>query len=297
MGTGAQPDRFSAVDPVRRLCLITNAMSGSNDAAALADLHDRLLACAVEIVDHVTFPEEDLPELAALDAAGVTLLVVFAGDGTLNAVLNALAGWSGAVLVLRGGTMNLLFHRLHGKDATTAGVIAAFHVGTLQPIRPQVIHCPGGFAYAGLLAGPGTAWNQVREAMRASAVLNIAEGTLAALAETLEGASIACRQPMLGRPEGYPLLLLVPHDDGIGVLAFHAEAPGEYLAQAWALLWRNFREGPHDDLGKVPAITLASTDGTPFGLLLDGEPAEVGAICIFELAASEVDLLTSVADG
>lgn len=297
MGTGQLPERSLPVDPARRLCLITNAMSGSNDAASLAALQDDLLACAVEIVDHVTFPEEDLPQPAELDAAGVTLVVVYAGDGTLNAVLDRLAGWSGAVLVLRGGTMNLLFHRLHGKDATTAEVIAALHAGTLQPIRPQVIRCPAGFAYAGLLAGPGTAWNQVREAMRTNAVLEFAEGTFAALSETLEAAPVACREPMLGRPEGYPLLLLDPHDDGISVLAFHAEAPGEYLAQAWALLRRNFREGPHDDLGKVPTVTLASADGQPFGLLLDGEPAEAGASCTFELAPSKVDLLTSLANG
>ena len=297
MGTGLPPKRFFAVDPAKRLCLVTNAASGSNDAVALAQLQDDLLACAVEIVDHVTFPDADLPRPADLDAAGVTLVVVFAGDGTLNAVLNSLSGWTGAVLVLRGGTMNLLFHRLQGKDATTADAIAAMHAGTLVPIRPQVIQCAAGFAYAGLLAGPGTAWNQVREAMRESAVLDIAEGTFAALSETLEAAPVACREPVLGRAEGYPLLLLDPHDDGISVLAFHAEAPGEYLVQAWALLRRNFREGPHDHLGKVPKLTLASADGMPFGLLLDGEPAQAEASCTFQLAPSKVDLLTSLANG
>jgi hypothetical protein len=272
-------------------------MSGSNHAAMLADLLDALGAGGARIVRHVCFPEDSLPTPPELDEAQVDQVVAFTGDGTLNAALDALAGWGGHVLVLAGGTKNLLFHRLFGDDADTARALQAWLDGKLQPGRPQVIHCPAGHAYAGLLAGPGTAWNRVREAMRQGAVIGVAGGAVAAAAETLGAPGVACREPLMGNPEGYPLVLLNPGEDGIEVLAFHAEAPGEYLAQAWALLRRNFREGPHDVLGTVSRVTLASTGPDPFGLLLDGEPAEGGMTCTFELARCKVDLLAPVADG
>jgi len=295
-GTGPLAERLSRVDRPSRLCLVSNVKSGSNDAETLDRLAALLVTPDTELALHVCFPDDPLPTPAELDTAGIGTLVVFTGDGTLKATLDALAGWGGAVLVLPGGTMNLLFHRLHG-EASSEEVIAALHAGTLHRVQPKVIRCSAGHAYAGLLAGPGTAWNQVREAMRDADVVEIASGTMAAMAETLAAPGVACTTPPLGRSEGYPLLLLDPHDDGIVLTAFHAEEPGEYLAQAWALLRRNFREGPHEELGKAPAVTLEGFEGEPFGLLLDGEPAEACTADRFELVRCQVDLLASVPHG
>ena len=77
---------------------------------------------------------------------------------------------------------------------------------------------------------------------------------------------------------------------------FHAATPGEFFAQGWALLKRNFREGPHDTFGPFPQVTLASTDGAAFGLLIDGEKAEAPGEQEFVLAPCEVDLLATAAD-
>ncbi len=49
----------------------------------------------------VRFPDEALPTPTELEAAGVGLVAAFAGDGTVNASVLALSGWSGAV---RGST-------------------------------------------------------------------------------------------------------------------------------------------------------------------------------------------------
>jgi hypothetical protein len=290
VGTGGAADRCCGVVRASKFCLVSNAKSGSNDAAALDSLMQQLKAGGSMPARHVSFPDEPLPAPAELDAGEIDCVAVFTGDGTIKATLDALAGWGGAVLVLPGGTMNLLYHRLHG-DAASEEVIAAFHAGKLHRLRPQVIRCTAGRAYAGLLAGPGTAWNHVREAMREVDVVEIASGTLAALSETLAAPGVACTVPPMGRPEGYPLLLLDPTAHGIEVTAFHAEEPAEYLAQAVALLRRNFREGPHDLLGSFPAVTLTGSEGEEFGLLLDGEPAEACTSDRFELVRCEVDLL------
>ena len=275
--------------------LVNNAASGSNNEAALAALEQCCGEHGFRVAHRTTFPAQDLPTPAMLDAGGIERVAVFTGDGTINSLLTELAGWGGAVLVLPGGTMNLLYHRLHG-ERTMEETIAAVARGEAAMRRPGVIRCPFGTAFAGMLAGPGASWGKVREAMREADVVELAAGTVEAIEQTLAGDTIACRVPPFGLPSGYPLVSLTPHDDGMDIEAYHAESAGEYLVQAWALLRRNFREGPHDVLGRERRVRLASTQGQAFELLVDGELVEAAAEVEFALAPCEVDLLATEPD-
>ncbi len=283
------------MESARRIWLVSNASSGSNRDDALQALEDGCGQGGLCIAHSTIFPDRELPSPALLDAAGIDLVAIFTGDGTINATLERLAGWGGQVLVLPGGTMNLLYHRLHG-DLDMAEVIARVGAGRAQARRPGVIRCPQGHGYAGVLAGPGTVWNNVREAMRDNDLLQFAGEAGEAVGETLEGQPVACRDPALGRADGYPLLMLTPYDDGMEVTAFYAETPADYVQQTLALVRRNFRDGPHEVLGRVDKLRIAGTEGGPFGLLVDGEPAEPGPEAQFELVACEVDLLATVDD-
>lgn len=276
--------------------LVTNAASGSNNEAAVAGLKQACADAGLTIARHAAFPDDPVPTPQQLADAGAGLVMVYAGDGTINTVITALAGWDGAILVLDGGTMNLLYHRLHG-DQDMACVIAAVGKGQATRVRPGVVHSPHGQALAGLMAGPGTSWCDVREAMRDGAVVGMAATAVKALEQSLGGATIACREPALGRAEGYPLIMLTPQDEGIVVEAYHAESTADYLAQGWALLKRDFRQGPHTDLGTVDRLVLASTDGRPFGLLIDGEPQETPGPVELKLANCGVDLLATAGHG
>ncbi len=280
----------------RRTWLINNKASGSNDADALRACEGLCKRHGLAICHRTTFPQEELPNPEMLDAAEIDLVTIYAGDGTVNATLEALAGWQGAALILPGGTMNLVYHRLFG-DAALAEAIAGAADGRARRFRPNVIDSRCGRAYAGLLAGPGTAWNEVREAMRSSAPLEMAAEARAALDETLHGECIRCEAPDLGRREGYPLLLLSPQGGDIVVDAYHAEQAGEYLRQAFALVRREFREGPHDQLGRAASLTLANVAGGPVSVLLDGEPCDSEGPLQFALARCEVDLLATRTDG
>jgi hypothetical protein len=284
------------MDGAREIWLVNNAASGSNDDAALAALEACCSEHGWQVARRTVFPEQDLPTPTELDAAGIECVVVFAGDGTINSLIGVLAGWTGALLVLPGGTMNLLYHRLHG-ERTVEQVVAAVARGESVVRRPGVIRSSSGDAYAGLLAGPGTAWGRVREAMREAAVVELAGSTVSAIDETLTGEMIRCVEPSLGRPEGYPLLCLEPGDATIEVVAYYAEGAGQYLEQAWALVRRNFREGPNEVLGHARKLRLASTEGNRFGLLIDGEQAEAAPEIEFVLAAAEVDLVATEVDG
>jgi hypothetical protein len=289
------PDRYTAMRNDKKLWLVRNAASGSNSDEALEMLELAFAEAGMDLVGKTDFPREKLPDMAMLDGTRVGLVAVFAGDGTINSTITHLTGWAGAVLVLPGGTMNLLSIRLHGHRSAPE-IIADVGKGQARASRISGIRCLHGLALAGLMAGPGTSWCEVREAMRDGDVGGMAAGTVKALEESIAGAGIACRDPALGRPEGYPLLMFTPQDTGIEVEAYHAESAGDYLAQGWALLQRNFRAGPHDDLGLVQRLVIAGTTEDQFGLLIDGEPFKAGPTVELELDHCGVDLLATVPD-
>lgn len=292
---GSRHKRFAAMSNRQRIWLVANPASGSNNEKAREELERCCGNAGFQVERTIGFPDDQLPGPAVLDSAGIDLVAVFAGDGTANALIGKLSGWSGAVLVLPGGTMNLLYRRLHG-ERTIEDVVRMAAEGEADLRRPGVIRCNQGTAYADLLAGPGTSWYDVREALRDADVLGVADSAAQAIGETLATPGIACRDPQLGREEGYPLVMLTPEGEGIRVSGFRAATIGDYLREGWALLTRKFREGPRDDLGLTQQVSLASTDGEPFGVLLDGEKAESPAEEVFRLAPCEVDLLATVSD-
>ncbi|OBX20022.1 hypothetical protein A9995_05665 [Erythrobacter sp. QSSC1-22B] len=275
-----------------KIWLLTNAKSGSNSEAALDELQGHCGTAGLSIERTIRFPDEDIPTASELDAAGIDCLAVFTGDGTLNAAITSLYGWSGAVLVLPGGTMNLLSIRMHG-ESELATIIERYRRGAMRRWRPQVARCDAGDALAGLLIGPGTAWANVREAMRDGDMAETTAKASAAMTETTEGARVRCAEPRLGRREGYPLIEMTPSHRGMQVDAFHADTPAELAKQGWALLRRSFREGPHDLLGLVDRLVVENCEGEPLGILIDGEPASLGSRAEFGLAPCEVDLLAS----
>lgn len=281
------------------LWLVVNNASGSYSA----DSAERLAACCraavagggANIVRTINFPDEELPLPADLDAAHIPVLAVFTGDGTLNAAINRLEGWQGAVLPLPGGTMNLLSKRLHG-ELDAEAILTRFCQGEARAARPLVAATSQGTALADLLAGPATVWNEVREALRESDVPGIVAGTAEAIVESYDGPPVHIVDPSAGREEGYPLIQITPTDAGLHVRGFYAGTIADLLSQGAALLRRNFREGPHDDLGLFERITLRQSDGNPIDLLLDGEPLSGNDREVFGLAPSRVDLLATKHD-
>lgn len=272
--------------------LIVNVASGSYSDASLEALQACLRKNALEIARTVSLPQDSLPRQEELEAGNVAFVVVYTGDGTLNAVLRRLEGWGGAVLVLPGGTMNLMSRRLHGELAAEA-IVATVAMGGALRCRPSIIACQGGKAYAGLLAGPGALWSQVREAMRDFDVLDMASGAAEAVNESTAGSMVRVMAPALGQRAGYPLIEMTPGAHGIQLDGFLAGSLGEKAQQGWALLRRRFREGPHDRLGMVHEATLESVDGQPLDILFDGEAAQVGPRENFTMSTCGVDLLAT----
>lgn len=280
------------MDETRNIWLLVNARSGSNNAAALEAVHAACGDNGFAVARLISFPDDELPTAAELDAADIAEIAIFTGDGTLNAAVTRLYGWSGSIIVLPGGTMNLLSLRLHG-DNDMSTILKRIADGACRRVRPQAARCEEGDALAGLLVGPGTAWANVREAMRDFDVAGVAQHAGEAVAKTTGAALARCADPVAGHAEGYPLIEVTPSHRGMQLDGFRAEDAGEFLQQSWALLRRNFREGPHDRLGLLDEVTIENMAGEPLEVLIDGEPATLPARATFKVAACEVDLLAT----
>lgn len=275
------------------LWLVVNDTSGGNDPAAIANLLASIETAGFWCQRTLHFPAEDRPTPEQLNEAKVAMLAIFAGDGTINAAVEGLMGWDGVILVLPGGTMNLLSKRLHGA-ASASQIIELIGSGKGRAVRPQVIQTSQGVALAELLAGPGTSWAPVREAMRDANVSEMIETASQAIAQTSEASPLHLVDPKLGRENGYRLLALQPTQNGLQISGYCAETVGEFLMQGAAIVRRQFREGPHDDLSTFAKVTVAQENGGSMGLLLDGQPASGEGRETFALTQCAVDLLATV---
>jgi hypothetical protein len=277
---------------ISKCWLVVNAASGSNTLTSHQQLREQCEGRGLTLERCLTFPEDGLPSPADLTAARVDLLVIFAGDGTANAVLCALEGWGGKVLILPGGTMNLLAARVHRNLEMTRILDIVAHGGA-RATRISCVRCDAGTAFAGLLVGPGTAWNRVRESMRRMDLSEMAGEALEALRQTANGPAAVPVGVGGARAEGYPLIELSPGEHGIEIEGYFADDAMDYAEQAWATLRRRFREGPHDRLGIRDALVIASMDGSELPCLLDGEPARCPSSSEFRVEPSGVDLLAT----
>jgi len=276
------------------LWLVANAASGSNSDESLRAVHAALVdagaAPARVIVNPALWPGR-----AALEQAGVTELAVFGGDGTVGSVATRLEGWGGTLLVLPGGTANLLARALHGERDAPA--IAANFQRLDRARRPCIrSQRPGGeqlVALVEVLAGPGATWSDVREGLREGAVSEVAGAAVAAIRQSTTGPMVALVDPPLGRADGYSGIRLEVATGGLTVEGYGAETVGDYLKQGIALLRRNFREGPHDELGRHRAVLCRSLEDAPIPLMVDGERREGGAEQRFSLAEFALDLFVT----
>ncbi|MEW9854769.1 diacylglycerol kinase family protein [Novosphingobium sp. M1R2S20] len=276
------------MNKARRVWLVFNEASGSNNDVALTELREALEVAGLEVVRETCFPTTTSPTRSELEGAQTDTLAVFAGDGTISSVVSKVAGWGGAVLPLPGGTMNMLSRRLHG-DASGPEIIARFSYGIVDRVRPTVLISRHAVGLTGALAGPGTVWNDVREAMRELNLKELVTSATEAIAWSANGPRVICPGVESGREEGYAAITLTPQDDGIEGSGYYAATIGDYARHGVALLQHDFRNGPHDPLGRHAQIRLACPNGEPMGLLIDGEPFDGGAVEDFRLGKSEID--------
>jgi hypothetical protein len=254
--------------PSARIWLVVNPASGSYDPAMAERLGEAARQYGGAITRTIAFPEEELPSPAMLDAAGVTMLALHTGDGTINAATAAVAGWGGAMLVLPGGTMNLLSRHLHRASDAIEILADALSPGAVTRPVTMVEGVDSDVAIAGLVgvfAGPTTAWGDVRETMRRYDLAGLVEAVPRAIGETFGGTPVR----IAGHEESYPAIYIEPVGGRLRLLGFTADDAAALFEHGFAWLNGDFRDGPHDPLGEAAEVMIESEG--EIGLLVDGE--------------------------
>jgi predicted polyphosphate/ATP-dependent NAD kinase len=269
-----------------RPALICNLRSGSSDEALVGRLTEICRAAGASLVQTITLPGDDLPTAAMLDEADIDLLLVLSGDGTLNAAAGQLETWGGAMLALPGGTLNLFHKTLHG-DRSPEDILHDALGGKARAAHPPTIVCDAGRAYIGVIAGPTTAWAEVREQLRSFSLSGLAETIPDAIDATLNGDGVRIR----GADETYQAINLTPKADRILAEGLITDSAGSILRHGIAWLAGDFREGPSVDLSERRAVVIEG--GGTIGLLLDGEPAELPSGRTYRLEASPLAFLST----
>lgn len=247
---------------------IFNERSGSYDAALVAEI-EQIFAQGDQPLSRVCdIGEQPVPDAAEARAQNLGLIMVLSGDGTLAAVAESLAGWEGTLLILPGGTMNLLSRALHGEQ-TAQEIVRAYLDGKGSILRPPVILAGEMTAYTGMIVGPTAAWGNVREALRNLDLPALADEVPAALSATFDSPGVK----LAGEGQDYPAIFVEPSLAGLRAYGVLASGAGDLFRHGWAWLAGDFRDGPSEPLGTAAQFSIGS-EGETLDLLVDGETAE-----------------------
>lgn len=227
----------------------------------------------------IAIPDDPMVSAAQARADNIDLIAIFAGDGTVSAAVDALEGWEGELLILPGGTMNLLSRKLHGDAEPEAIVESAFGPAARRATLPLAEGC-GVRSLVGIVAGPTAAWGEVREDMRKLDLGGLVESVPDALQETLQGEPVSVD----GVEGEFQAIFIDPQEGALAANAVNAATAAELLQHGWAWLRGDFREGPQTPLLRAHTITLRRNGD--IDLLVDGEQARVASPCRFSLGKS-----------
>ena len=251
---------------MQRLWLVLNTHSGSTSAAIVTELET---ACAdYTVVGRSDFPRAALPDAAALDAAGADTLVVFGGDGTINAATCRVDDWDGVALILPGGTMNGLSRALHGdrpwrEVLGRAPAAPAEHV----PIAVAGDHR----ALVGVILGPAASWFHAREAVRSGAWSKLRRALRFALRKTFARTiRVVGDGPHAGR---HRAVIITPRADALEIAS--VSTASWFAAARLGVQWivGDWHAGDDVHVSHAPNVTLTSS--RTITALFDGEATKL----------------------
>ncbi|OQW42990.1 MAG: hypothetical protein A4S12_05830 [Proteobacteria bacterium SG_bin5] len=254
---------------MQRLWFITNPGSGSASAEKCEALEALFAERGLELGGRTRFPEEDLPQPGTLDSAGIDTVVLFAGDGTINAAACALAEWHGALLILPGGTMNLLAKLLHG-EAEPAAILHAAHQAA-RPIALPYVEAGPHRAFVGLILGPAASWVRAREAARAGRIGQMLRAARGAWGRTF-GRGLRLKG-VAGLPRGVQAVFVQAVERRLRIAAIDARDWRSILALGWEFLTGDWVRAAA--VTEIYAPELRTAERRPVLALFDGEPVMI----------------------
>lgn len=249
-------------DGMTKVWLIANSTSRTTDEAAIDETCKAIARAGGDVARRIDLADEDLPD-ATVDLPDI--IVSLGGDGTANALVRRFGRADGpGLLILPGGTMNLLAQRLHGDAPVEQTVERAVSKGKVVAL--PVIGGPDFRSLVGVIAGPASAWAKVREDLREGALDGLIADVKAAVEATFSGPAVRLR----GHPDDHAALFVEARTDGLHVHDIRADSALDLVRHGWAWLQRDFLGGPTERLEKGCDLVIES-DETEIMLLVDGE--------------------------
>lgn len=252
---------------MKRTLLVINTKSANAQTIGAEELAALLRVAGFNIVKQVCFPQGELLIGSIISDHDIEVVAILSGDGTISSLCQQLDEWPGEILVLPGGTMNLFSRRLYG-DLDLRGLLEKLDYTQMIASQVPVVRVGNRSIFTGITVGPCTRWGEVREVIRQRDVVAIAESVPVAWSETLAKSGVWI-EGSVGQP--YTGIFVEPVGGyALAVIAFRADNLGDMLGHGIAWLRRDFRDGPHDDLGTMRKVTIMGDEATT-GVLIDGE--------------------------
>jgi diacylglycerol kinase family enzyme len=276
-----------------------NPAAGSVAVDGEAALRDALKAAGVHGADMVQLDRDSCEQqLRDLAAGKPDLFIVWGGDGTLRSALNTLGQTTPNLLLLPGGTMNLLCRNIHGEkpwNTILADVLASPKRRSLPAGKVN-----GELFYCAMLAGAPARFAEAREALRRGELVKAAAETRAAL-ETLGTLQLAAsyrdsysfvdsRLP----PTSIIAVLVGPvaRDHEMEVAALSEPSAGGALNVIWSSFVSDWRSAPGVTIAPARSLVIESGDGA-IPLIVDGEAIDAGRTATVRFVKEAVQCLTA----
>jgi diacylglycerol kinase family enzyme len=276
-----------------------NPASGSVTADGGEKLRAALQASGVHGADILEVDRNDCEgQLKQLAAQKPDLFIVWGGDGTLRSALGTVGQATPNLLLLPGGTMNLLTRSIHGDktwDVILKDVLAAPKLRILPAgkMNDDVFYCA-------MLAGAPARLAEARESLRRGELVKAATEAAAAL-DTLNTLHLNARYR-----DGYTFEKMdLPTTSVIGALvgpmareaemeivALQETSPGAALNVIWSSFISDWRNAPGVTVVPGHSLVIESDDGE-IPVIVDGETIEAGGTVRVKYVKEAAQCLTA----
>lgn len=278
-----------------------NPNSGSVSADGAERLRAALEAAGVRGADILQTDGDDfIGQLKTVAAQSPDLFVVWGGDGTLKAALETVGQATPNLLLLPGGTMNLLPKSIHGEktwDQIVSDVIAA----------PKRTFLPAGkvndeLFFCAMLAGAPAHFAEARESLRrgelvkAAAEAKVAMDTLNSLhldARYGDGYSFDGGRLPTTSIIGAVVGSLTKEGKGMEVAALASPTAGGALNVVWTSFFSDWRSAPGVTVVPATSLEIGNGDGGDIPVIVDGEHIEAGPKVRVSFIEEAVQCLTA----
>ncbi|HVY88713.1 MAG TPA: diacylglycerol kinase family protein [Hyphomonadaceae bacterium] len=261
-----------------------NPASGSVTTEGKDRLRAALEAADVREADVIEIDCSDFHgQLSRLSAQSPDLFVVWGGDGTLRSALAVAGQTTPNLLLLPGGTMNLLTRSIHGDkawDVVLKDVLAGPRRRTIPAGRVDQEHF-----YCAMLAGAPARFAEARESLRRGELVKAASEARVAL-DTLNSLHLdaSYRDGYSFGHERLPstsvigaLVGPVAKGEGMEIAALSAPSAGAALNVVWSSFLSDWRNAPGVTVVPARSLTIENPEGGDIPVIIDGEAIEAGS--------------------